>query len=92
MGTRSVPRTLGPLHIRLPEILAAGNLFRLGRSSQLRLVQGANMNQDGSDLSVQPVYLCLQLYNFAQLDHRGRPLELGSVSEFSSMQSEAPEY
>ena len=25
MGTRSVPQTLGPLHIRLPEILAEGN-------------------------------------------------------------------
>ena len=90
-----VPQGLGPLHVRMPEILAEGNegkLSLLARSSQLRLVQGANMNQDGSDLSVQPVYLCLQLYNFAQLDHRGRPLELGSVSEFSSMQSEAPEY
>jgi len=90
-----VPQGLGPLHVRMPEILAEGNegkLSLLARSSQLRLVQGANMNQDGSDLSVQAVYLCLQLYNFAQLDHRGRPLELGSVSEFSSMQSEAPEY
>ena len=90
-----VPQGLGPLHVRMPEILAEGHegkLSLLARSSQLRLVQGANMNQDGSDLSVQPVYLCLQLYNFAQLDHRGRPLELGSVSEFSSMRSEAPEY
>ena len=92
-----VPQGLGPLHVRMPEILAEGNdgnLSLLARSSQLRLVQGANINQnqDGSDLSVQPVYLCLQLYNFAQLDHRGRPVELGAVSEFSSMQSEAPEH
>ncbi|CAE7537636.1 unnamed protein product [Symbiodinium sp. CCMP2592] len=90
-----VPQGLGPLHVRMPEILPEGNggtLSLLARSSQLRLVQGANMNQDGSDLSVQPVYLCLQLYNFAQLDHRGRPLDLGGVSEFSSMQSEASEY
>ena len=66
MGTRSVPQTLGPLHIRQPEILAAGNLFLLGRSSQLRLVQGAKINQEGTE--AQPIYLCLQLCNFLQLD------------------------
>lgn len=89
-----VPQALGPLHVRMPEILAEGNgrnLSLLARNSQLRLVQGANINQDGSDLSVQPIYLCLQLYNFVQLDRRGRPVELGAVSEFSSMQSEAAE-
>ncbi|CAE7210000.1 unnamed protein product [Symbiodinium sp. CCMP2592] len=90
-----VPQGLGPLHLRMPGILAEGNdgdLSLFARSSQLRLVQGANINQtqDGWNLSVQPVYLCLQLYNFAQLDHRGRPVELGAVSEFSSMQSEEP--
>ncbi|CAE7937915.1 unnamed protein product [Symbiodinium sp. KB8] len=83
-GSESFPQTLGPLHIRLPEILAAGNQFLLARSSQLRLVKAANINQEGTDLSAQPIYLCLQLYNFVQLDRHGRPLELGTLSEFTS--------
>ena len=92
LGTdiRFVPLTLGPLHIRMPEMLAGVNLCLIARNSQLRLLQRTNINQDVSDLSVKPIYLCLQLYNPVPLNLRGRTVELGTVSELTSVQSKLP--
>ena len=76
----------------MPEIVAGGHLFLLGRNSQPRLVQETNMNQSRWVRPLGAANLsCLQLSNFVQLDRRGRAAELGTDSELSFMQPEAAE-
>ncbi|CAE7250430.1 unnamed protein product [Symbiodinium natans] len=68
-----VPRSLGPLHVHLPGIADSEGCL-LADCSHLSLVRAPNINPDVSDLSAQPIYFKLQLYNFVQADRRGARL------------------